>query len=71
MSIASQIKSFYTTTNLETGVDSIDWDGLIDECETKGSAEQDWENESTTYLFSDNSCICVSGQHVSAYDTNE
>lgn len=59
MTIAQQMKAFYVTINPENGVETFDWQGLIDECEQKGVAEQDWDHETTTYLFADKSVLII------------
>lgn len=64
MTIANQIKAFHT--NQATA--DIDMPNLMSECEEKSiTTDQDWDAESTTYTFADDSCIVVSGAHVSAY----
>lgn len=66
MTIANQIKAFYTTQT-ERG-DKVDVSALTNECEEKAvTVDQDWDNESTTYVFADDSCIVCCGSEVSAY----
>ena len=65
MTIAQQIKAFYVNINPENGIETFDWQGLIDECDEKGVAEQDWEYETTTYNFIDGSVLIIWNNEVS------
>lgn len=58
MSIAENIKHY---------CDEFKKDIVI-ECEDlTNDVEQDWDNETTTYTFSDNSCIVMCGSQILAY----
>ena len=67
MSIANEIKSFYTETNKETGDEVVDKNLMMIEAEEKGEVTQDWDNESTEFDFADGSVLIVSAGNVSAY----
>lgn len=67
MTIANQIRSFYVTVSPETGRETFDWDALVGECEEKGKATQDWDNETTEYDFADGSVLVICNSEVSAY----
>lgn len=67
MNTAQQIKSFYVTIDPNNGQEIFDWDGMIEECELKGEATQDWESESTEYDFPDGSVLIISGPEVRTY----
>lgn len=56
--IAEQIKSFYTLDQ---------YNEMMEECESKGEATQDWENETTEFDFPDGSVLIVCNDNISAY----
>lgn len=67
MNIAEQIKAFYVFVDQYTGAQTFDWQSMFAECEQKGTSEQDWENETTEYTFSDGSVLKVWNQEVTTY----
>jgi hypothetical protein len=67
MNIAEQIKAFYVFVDQYTGAQTFDWQPMLAECEQKGTPEQDWENETTEYIFADGSVLKVWNQEVTAY----
>jgi hypothetical protein len=63
MTIAQQIKAFH-----QDSIGRVQIEALVAECEDAAvTTDQDWDAESTTYIFSDGSCIVCCGPEVSAY----
>jgi len=57
MSIAEQIKEFHKSNLL----------ALMEEATERAcSVDQDWDNESTIFIFADNSALTVCGSYVSS-----
>lgn len=71
MTIAEQLKSFYTERVLNEykgRVDYIvDYIGLASEAEQIGKVTQDWDSESTEYDFVDGSVLVICGPDVTVY----
>jgi hypothetical protein len=63
MNRAQQIKAFHQDYLGRVRIES-----LVSECEQEAvTTDQDWDAESTTYIFADGSCIVCCGPEVSAY----
>ena len=63
MTTAAQIKAFH-----QDSIGQVQVDPLVAECEQMAvTIDQDWDAESTTYIFADGSCIVCCGPEVSAY----
>ena len=69
MTIAGNIKTHYTNVkNTEYGEEiTIDYNGMISECDEKTESDQDFENESTKWVFGDGSVLILSGSEISVY----
>ena len=71
MTIAETLKAYHTSTpSYWTGWQAstkIDVYALTVEAERIGTSIQDWENDSTEYLFADGSVLIVCGPDVSVY----
>lgn len=73
MNIAEQIKAYYSEFSPSLGyyiVPVTAFSELIEEAEEKAiDTEQDWDNESTMFVFVDKSCLVIQNQTVSTYGT--
>ena len=67
MTIASQLKAFYTHSD-ENGREVYDHEGIFAEAEQKAvDTDQDIDNESTTYTFADGSVLVSCNGSYCAY----